>query len=127
MAAWRADRLDDAAAFAGQWEAVTTGSPEARSRLSAYGPVSNSTLAGHWGNCNTSKRLVRLWSPLGETEELAWVYSQLAEAHMLVEDMDAAQEWADRSLDTGRSSPVRRGQGAGLGEQGIGRDRWQSH
>ena len=32
MAAWRADRLDDAAAYAGQWEAVTTGSPEARSR-----------------------------------------------------------------------------------------------
>ena len=63
MAAWRADRLDDAAAFAGQWEAVTTGSPEARSRTLRLRAASNSTLAGHWGNCNTSKRLVRLWSP----------------------------------------------------------------
>ena len=65
--------------------------------------------------------------PLGETEELAWVYSQLAEAHMLLEEMESAQEWADRSLDTRRSSRFGRGQGAGPGEQGIGRDRWQSH
>ncbi len=38
-------------------------------------------------------------APLGETEELAWVYSQLAEAHMLMEQLDSAVDWADRSLE----------------------------
>ena len=37
--------------------------------------------------------------PLGETEELAWVYAQLAEAHMLLENMEQAIEWADRALE----------------------------
>jgi DNA-binding CsgD family transcriptional regulator/tetratricopeptide (TPR) repeat protein len=98
-AAWRADRLDDAAAYASQWEAVTTGSPEARSRALRLRARIEFDAGRPLGQLQYLEAARQVVEPLGETEELAWVYSQLAEAHMLVEEMESAQEWADRSLD----------------------------
>ncbi len=100
LAAWRADRLEDAAAYASRWEtAVATDSPEARSRALRHRARIEFDAGRPLGQLQYLDEARQVAEPLGETEELAWVYSQLAEAHMLVEDMDAAQEWADRSLE----------------------------
>ena len=99
MAAWRADRLEDAAVYANRWvTAVMAVSPASTSQALRLRARIEFDAGRPLGQLQYLEEALRVAEPLGETEELAWVYSQLAEAHMLVEDMDAAQEWADRSL-----------------------------
>ena len=97
MAAWRADRLDDAAVYASRW-VTTADSPLPTSRALRLRARIEFDAGRPLGQLQYLDEARQVAEPLGETEELAWVYSQLAEAHMLIEDMDAAQEWADRSL-----------------------------
>jgi DNA-binding CsgD family transcriptional regulator/tetratricopeptide (TPR) repeat protein len=101
LAAWRADRLEDAAADASRWEAaaVTAGSPAERSRALRLRARIEFDAGRPSGQLRYLEEALQVAEPLGETEELAWVYSQLAEAHMLVEDMEPALDWAERALE----------------------------
>ena len=101
LAAWRADRLDDAAVYAGRWEAaaVMAVSPAERSRALRLRARIEFDAGRPSAQLQYLEEALGAVAPLGETEELAWVYSQLAEAHMLMEQLDSAVDWADRSLE----------------------------
>jgi DNA-binding CsgD family transcriptional regulator/tetratricopeptide (TPR) repeat protein len=101
VAAWKADLLADARSYGERWEAETaaTGQPEARSRALRF-------LARLEFDSGRPRRQLPLLEearamaePLGETEELAWVYAQIAEAHMLTDEPDEALAWADQALE----------------------------